>query len=159
MMTHEERQQLRNKLETDNWKTRADMYERQHRRESVTHEAVGATMVMNAGQRQVRESYEQNRPTLDPATQALWDDWFKRSFWQLMNDEVAVTMGEITGGIELELRKEMNKAVADVRKEFSDEIVRLKKDFTARILKMRKETGTRGTNVIDLPNPLKSRKT
>jgi hypothetical protein len=98
-----------------------------------------------AGEQQVRSMYEQNRPTLDPATQALWDAWLDarcRAIVDSALEMVADTLGEITGEIERELRKDMNKGLADVRK-----------DFVAKMSKLRKElTSTRGTNVVDLPN-------
>ncbi|MGY2905237.1 hypothetical protein [Bradyrhizobium sp. URHC0002] len=100
--------------------------------------------VMNAGQQQVRQMYEQQRPTMDPATQKLWDGWcdarcrnivaedgserFRAMFWSLFADEIGEALGEEIGKLDAEITREMRQTFADVRKEFTAEITKLRRE-------------------------------
>jgi hypothetical protein len=96
--------------------------------------------------RQTREMYEEQIPSLSPAVQARWDAWAK-SICQEMIQSALDQAAE-------EMCKQNEEADTQLRKEFADELAKVKKEFTAKVVKIRKETGTRGANVIDLPNPI-----
>jgi hypothetical protein len=136
------------------------------REASVSHEAVGTPTVMNAAKRQVREMHEAQRPTLDPATQALWDNWCDARIMLVLeeyhNEKICKENYEHDKRINDDLKnhveaiRKLRTESEQMRKEFADEIAKLKKEFTAKIVKMRKETSTCSANIIDLPQiPLK----
>jgi hypothetical protein len=74
--------------------------------------------VLNAGELQVREHYERQRPTLDPATQKLWDDWFERQFDAHFKAACGPLADAICDGI--------SDGTSEMEKELTDQIVALR---------------------------------
>jgi hypothetical protein len=104
---------------------------------------------LTAAQRQVRTMYEQQIPELPPEVQRRWDGYVDARCKEMIESalgNLADFLGEEFGKFDVQLD--------DLRKKHVDEIAKLKKEFNAKIVKMRKETGSRGSNIVDLPNPL-----
>ena len=140
--------------------------------------------VLNAGQRQVRASYEQQRPVLDPATMALWDAYVDERIKAIVDpalEMVADAIGEIAGEIDGRIDKHIqiynaNEKMIDknietidediknlvalrdqLRKEFKDELVTLRKEFAAKNTKLRRDLQSDTRNVTNLPAIIRSR--
>ena len=129
----------------------------QIRREQVSSKAE------TVSHRQVREMHEAQRPTLDPATQKLWDDWFQVSFKHLISPhiqninanhaDIDKALAELAGEInkQIEISNENDKAAHKDIIELNKGMKKLRNDM----VKLRKEmTSARSGNVIDLPNPI-----
>jgi hypothetical protein len=128
--------------------------------------AVGPKLppALNDGQKRVRAELERQRPILDPVTQKLWDDWFKRNFDALMSRHI-----DAINKLAKNLTKEINRSIdahnalveelakdridsvdahnanvkaikalrEDVHKETTDWAKRMDKQFTAEISTLR----------------------
>jgi predicted nucleic acid-binding Zn-ribbon protein len=130
----------------------------------VTAGQATAGKALTDGQKRVRAELEKQRPTLDPITQKLWDDWFKRNFDALMsrhidaiNQVVKNLNKEISKSNEAHnmlvenLSKDRDESVdahnanakaikairEDTKKESADWAKRMDKQFTAEISTLR----------------------
>lgn len=119
------------------------------------------TLPANQGERQVREEYERHRPTMDTATQSLWENFIAAQCEAIITakfDAFIDIVGEETGRSEHRLREELRSLRRPWRDQLhADLLKRFSRDFTAirddLLNVLRAELGLRGGNVVDLPNP------
>jgi hypothetical protein len=141
-------------MSAEEWNELIRKHEASQRETKTIHKAE------TAAECQVRSMvYEQQIPDLPDAVQRRWDAWADARITAIVEaalDQAAeeihrqnVVNDKITDEAILALRAE-NKSLVD-------EIAKMKRDLATKLTKMRKDFGARGSNVVDLPNPIKQR--
>jgi hypothetical protein len=165
-MDKAERAELLRKNAASRAALQRDMEERRQRRldGEFDDEPKTPPATFNQGEQQVREQYERSRPTLDSATQALWNDWADARIKAIVNAKIemlADIVGEESGRNEKRLREEIRCWRPGMRKDLHADLLKLfSKDFNSMrddlLAVLRSDLGIKrdDDNVVDLPNPL-----
>jgi hypothetical protein len=119
--------------------------------------------VHTAAEHQILEDRERRRPTLDTATQSLWEAFIARQCEEIISAKFEAfidIVGEETGRSERQFREELRSLRGPWREQmYGDLLKRFSKSFEVMrddvLAVLRAELGIRGDNVVDLPNPIK----